>query len=70
MPSPASVLTPAGDRLDVKLYGDLAEIVALSEGVTTNVNGAIPGGMAPLLSVIAGTRNHLYRTRVNCTFRR
>ncbi len=48
------VLTPAGDRLEVKLYGDLAEIVALRESPPTNKNGAIPGGTAPLLSVVAG----------------
>jgi site-specific DNA recombinase len=48
------VLTPVGDQLEVKLYGDLAEIVALSQGAGANKNGAVLRETAPLLSVVAG----------------
>jgi hypothetical protein len=48
------VLTPVGGRLDVKLYGDLAEIVAFSAGASANKNGAVLRETAPLLSVVAG----------------
>jgi hypothetical protein len=53
------LLTPNGDTLDVRLYGDLAQMLGL--GATPAAKG--PAGEAgPMMSVVAGTRNHLYRT--------
>jgi site-specific DNA recombinase len=37
------VLTPAGDRLEVRLYGDLAQILALGEAGAINKNGPVSG---------------------------
>ena len=52
-------LTPAPDGvLQVELYGELGAILAL--GQDTNVNR--PGGVPRRFSLVAGTRNHLYRT--------
>src|SRR5260221_1908826 len=68
--SRASVLTPAGDRLDVQLSGDLAEIVAFSGGTASNKNGAASGGGGAVVYLDAGTRSHLYRTRLRTRPRR
>jgi hypothetical protein len=56
------VLTPKGDALYAELYGDFATIAAMAEGPV--LKNRDPGSMAEpgLLSVVAGTRNQLYRT--------
>ena len=64
------VLTPVGETLEIKLYGDLAEIVTVSQGTGRQQNGPVSGEAGPLLSVVAGTRNHLYRTTVLVPFLR
>ena len=64
------VLTPVGGTLEIKLYGDLAEIVTVSQGTGRQQNGPVSGEAGPLLSVVAGTRNHLYRTTVLVPFLR
>lgn len=51
------VLTPMGDKLDIKLYGDLAEIVAFSENA--NKNGTVLGEAAPLGSAVAAVQDLL-----------
>jgi DNA invertase Pin-like site-specific DNA recombinase len=58
------VLTPVEGQLEVRLYGDLAEIVAFSERGERKEKGPASGEAGPLLSVVAGTCNHLYRTAV------
>ncbi len=71
------VLTPdpdAPDRLRAELHGDLAEILWLGEAIDNRLtqqlgnvrqNEKLPGTDVPRsqLSVVAGTRNPLYRTR-------
>lgn len=56
------VLTPAEDGLAVELHGDLAMILAVCEEAGSNKK--LPGTDIPgsQLSVVAGARNHLYRT--------
>jgi acyl-CoA dehydrogenase len=61
------VLTPraCGSRLDAVLYGDLAAILSACDGAQ---NGKRPTACEPAgrqLSVVAGTRSHLYRTKLN-----
>jgi hypothetical protein len=54
-------LTPTGEQMQLKLCGDLATIIAFAEA--KNDDG--PAGKArPRLSVVAGERNHLYRTKI------
>jgi site-specific DNA recombinase len=54
------VLTPNGDALEVRLSGDLAQMLGL--GAALESKGPVSGETGPLLSVVAGTCNHLYRT--------
>ncbi len=51
-----------GSGLEARLYGDLARILAFCEGATGKEK--LPGSGEPgsQLSVVAGARNHLYRT--------
>jgi site-specific DNA recombinase len=51
-------LTPAG-TLAIKLYGDLAQIIAFSETRADKRNGPVSSEAGPVLSVVAGTRNCL-----------
>jgi hypothetical protein len=57
------VLTPGEADLKAELYGDLAALLALdgeaTSGKKKRPETAISGRQ---LSVVAGTRNHLYRT--------
>ena len=55
-------LTPAGGTLAIKLYGDLAQIIAFSETSADKQNGPVSDEAGPVLSVVAGTRNRLCRT--------
>jgi hypothetical protein len=52
-------LTPEGDTLAIKLYGDLAQIIAFSETATGKQKDPVSAEAGPLLSVVAGTRNCL-----------
>jgi site-specific DNA recombinase len=47
-------LTPEGDTLAIKLYGDLAQIIAFSETATGKQKGPVSGEAGPILSVVAG----------------
>jgi site-specific DNA recombinase len=47
-------LTPAGGTLAIKLYGDLAQIIAFSEASGDKRNGPVSSEAGPLLSVVAG----------------
>src|SRR5260370_24737600 len=47
-------LTPEGDMLAIKLYGDLAQIIAFSETSAGQQKGPISDEMGPILSVVAG----------------
>jgi hypothetical protein len=54
-------LTPGGDQMQLKLCGDLATIIAF----TDPQNDRGPAREArPRLSVVAGERNHFYRTTI------
>jgi len=56
------VLTPDAGALRIELYGDLAEILALSDHADQKTNR--PGPEEPgRLSVVAGARINLYRTK-------
>jgi hypothetical protein len=52
----------APDGLDAQLYGELAGILALSNPEKQKLPAA--GTVGSQLSVVAGARNHLYRTAV------
>jgi hypothetical protein len=55
------VLEPREDGgMNAMLYGDLAVLLSADEGRTASDPGR--RGSGSLLSVVAGTRNHLYRT--------
>jgi site-specific DNA recombinase len=59
------VLTPAAgapDGIDAQLHGDLATVLALSDPEQQKLPAA--GAAGSQLSVVAGERNHLYRTVV------
>ena len=47
-------LTPEGDTLAIKLYGDLAQIIAFSETATGKQKDPVSGEAGPILSVVAG----------------
>src|SRR5260221_7986318 len=47
-------LTPAGGTLAIKLYGDLAQIIAFSESGNAKSKGPVSYETGPLLSVVAG----------------
>jgi hypothetical protein len=54
-----------GDRgLDAVLFGDLAAILAASSGADRQKLPGAGGPPGSQLSLVAGTRNHLYRTVV------
>ena len=52
-------LTPEGDALAIKLYGDLAQIIAFSETSADKQKGPVSAEAGPILSVVAWTRNCL-----------
>ncbi len=56
-----------GSGLDARLYGDLARILAFCEAAEDKKE--LPGSGEPgsQLSVVAGARNHLYRTHLRHT---
>jgi site-specific DNA recombinase len=59
------VLTPTADApegIEAQLYGDLATVLALSDPEKQKLPAA--GAVGSQLSVVAGARNHLYRTAV------
>ena len=59
------VLTPAPDApdgIDAQLHGDLAAVLALSDPEKQKLPAV--GAVGSQLSVVAGARNHLYRTAV------
>ena len=59
------VLTPtaeAPDGIDAQLHGDLAAVLALGDDASDKQK--LPAAGAVQLSVVAGARNHLYRTAV------
>jgi hypothetical protein len=59
------VLTPAAeapDGIDARLYGELAAVLALGNADEQKLPAA--GAAGSQLSVVAGARNHLYRTAV------
>jgi site-specific DNA recombinase len=61
------VLTPAAnapDGIDAQLHGDLAAILALTNADGRKQKLPADGMAGSLLSVVAGARNHLYRTAV------
>jgi hypothetical protein len=77
------VLTPdpaAPDGLAAELRGDLAEIVALAAtpeagrrrwvGAKNSPERRLAGSFGNHLSLVAGARNHLYRTRFLALSRR
>ncbi len=47
-------LTPDGDTLAIKLYGDLAQIIAFSETRADEQKGPVSDETGPILSVVAG----------------
>jgi site-specific DNA recombinase len=61
------VLTPAidaPDGIEAQLHGDLVAILTLSSNDGRNQKLPADGVAGSLLSVVAGARNHLYRTAV------
>jgi hypothetical protein len=57
----AVILTPVNGELEIELRGDLASILALSK---TGENKAFSTTEKALqIKMVAGARNHLYRTR-------
>jgi hypothetical protein len=56
------VLTPESAGIKAELHGDLAEILALCEAADPKQERPSPDGPGRQLSVVAGARNHLYRT--------
>jgi site-specific DNA recombinase len=67
------VLTPtadAPDGIDAQLHGDLVAILALSNDDGHKQELPAKGMTGSLLSVVAGARNHLYRTKVTAFSRR
>lgn len=51
-------LVPQNDRLEIELSGDLAGILAIAAGKKKPVSE----GDGPPVTLVAGTRSHLYRT--------
>jgi site-specific DNA recombinase len=51
-------LTPEGDTLAIKPYGDLAQIIAFSETSAGQQKGPDSAEAGPILSLVTGTRNH------------
>jgi site-specific DNA recombinase len=57
----AIILTPVGGKLEIELRGDLAGIIAISEAGKASTFS--PKEKALQIKMVAGARNHLYRTR-------
>jgi hypothetical protein len=59
------VVTPGNDRPAVELHGVLARILELCEAADS-ADKKLPGTVDPgsQFSVVAGPRNHLYRTSI------
>ena len=55
-------LVPNGGELSIELLGDLAGILAVTERAKDG--GATPGEKALQIKMVAGARNHLYRTLI------
>ncbi len=53
-----------GPGLQACLHGDLAQILTFCDGAKGKRKLPDPGGSGSQLSVVAGARNHLYRTVV------
>ena len=67
------VLTPAidaPDGIEAQLHGDLVAILTLSSNDGCKQKLPADGVAGSLLSVVAGARNHLYRTNVIALSRR
>jgi hypothetical protein len=59
----AVILTPRDGKLEIELRGDLAGILAISDA---SKDRAAPTERKALqIKMVAGTRNHLYRTRLH-----
>ena len=58
------VMTPIDDGLNAELYGDLAEILAFCDREGSKRKHLGPSDPGCRLSVVAGARYHLYRTRL------
>ena len=58
------VLTPSDGLLKAEVFGDLATIASFAETRERITKNAGPQGDPALLSVVAGTRNHLYRSTI------
>jgi hypothetical protein len=56
------IVTPTEAGIDVALYGELGALMALAEAHKDGRPGSLKPGRS--LSVVAGARNHLYRTAV------
>jgi hypothetical protein len=54
-------VTPTEAGVEVALYGELGALLELAEARKTGRPGSL--GPRSLLSVVAGARNHLYRTK-------
>jgi len=58
------VLTPADGLLKAEVFGDLATIASFAAARERINKNAGPQGGPALLSVVAGARNHLYRSTI------
>src|SRR5262249_39926110 len=58
-------LVPKDDELQIEIRGELAGILALGDaGANQNPGGLSAAGLAQQIKMVAGARNHLYRTAV------
>ena len=57
-------LVPEAGALQVELRGELAGILALCEVRNSNARQGDLAGVAEQIKLVAGARNHLYRTRL------
>lgn len=61
----AIMLTPENGRLRIDIKGELAGILALCRDARMNKPGRLTTvGLAEQIKMVAGERNHLYRTTV------
>ena len=58
------MLTPQDGRLRAELYGDLAVLGGFAQAEPRKSKSPGSQGKPGLLSMVAGTRSHLYRTRL------
>ena len=73
LPHRPRALAPAAgapDGIEAQLHGDLAAILALSDGQGRKQKLPANSMAGSQLSVVAGARNHLYRTKVTALSRR